>query len=313
MTANQQLEGARQSTATRAGFHFFQLYQCCPRKFYLRHMVGLDTLKVDYSLLFGSAFHAAKARFYETGNIKAGSETGLASVEGSAKLFPTKELYLKALDRVVPLYEAWVTAFGLQDLKRYNIVAVEKELSLVLPGTEFVLTGQVDLIVREKLDRTYWLMDTKTSGTSLDTTLNSLALSDQPTTYLELADKALGIKAKGLIADVAYWHKNAKNEANIECVRGEPIVRTPAQRRDYVEGVAQTFSEISQKAEAVKAGTAPTSVFPRNTYYCTAFFKRCEFADICRKNIAIGQKVKGFKSTDMAPIGATVADSIGEE
>jgi hypothetical protein len=87
------------------------------------------------------------------------------------------------------------------------------------------------------------------------------------------------------VPDIAYWNKAAKSTANIHCFRGDIVERTPTRIKQFLGGIAQLQTEIAQKVEAFKEGYDPYVLFQRNTHYCNAFFKPCEFAEICDGDI----------------------------
>jgi hypothetical protein len=193
------------------------------------------------------------------------------------------------------LLKAWIDTFGKRDLELYDILRVEKEMNIKLPGTggkPFLFTTRPDTVVRQKrTPREYFIMETKTSSFSINVTDLGVRYGDQATSYIASVEENLGIRVAGVIPDIAYWNKQAKSEGNISCVRGDLITRSPSDVAQFKNATNQVFVEMSQKATAVLAGQAdPRAMFARNTYYCNAFNKSCEFCDICRRpDVLIGR------------------------
>lgn len=324
--SNEKKEAVRQtqSAASAAGFHFYQLYQCCPRKFYLKYVVGLDTKWTAPALIYGAAFHEAKAEFYRTGSLEDGLKAGTEYIEANVSGYESHEQFEKDLYRLPIVYRKWVVKFGMSDLLKYDVVSVEREMRVTLPNG-FVYTGRPDTILRDKVSKKLFIMETKTSGFSKDLTLDTVFYGDQVTSYLALVQMGkcsdggeIGISADeaanaAVICDVAYWNKNAKYEDNIDCLRGEPITRSKEEIEDFLAGIEQLFSEVSQKVEAAKKGN-PFPLFQRNTYYCLSYGKPCEFVDICRLRVMPSDKAPlGFVKKDEArELSGTLTDQLAE-
>jgi hypothetical protein len=212
------------------------------------------------------------------------------------------------------LLKSWIDYHGYDDFKYYEIFAVEEEVEIPVPGTldpltgkPFIATMRIDALLKDKADGEYYIFDTKTSQSSANITMQALELGDQMTMYLWGAQEHYGIDIYGAIGDISYWNKNAKTSDNIKHIRTDPITRSKSDIENFKKTVASRLKSISQRVSAVKKGAEPFEVFPTNTYYCTAYFRRCEFADICRKNLTEKSKVphpfkkqrraKGFKPT----------------
>jgi hypothetical protein len=78
----------------------------------------------------------------------------------------------------------------------YEILATEQELEAAIPGTDTILVGTCDLVLRSRKTLTTWIVDHKNVGQFAK--LEYLELSDQITAYLWLAQQN-GINATGVI------------------------------------------------------------------------------------------------------------------
>lgn len=272
----------KQSAASHAGFHFLNLYQCCPRKFYLKFIAGIEDKYMARPLIYGAAFHEAKARWYLTGDKDKAINTGVDYIAGLENKFANEADYTESMMRIVPLIKNWINVYGIDDLRNYKVFAVETELMLSIDGYEY--TGRPDTILQKNKTGEYYCMETKTSGFSKDLTYNAVLLGDQATSYYMLIEQAYGIKLTGLIVDIAFQAKYAN--ATPDCSRGPPITRTSNDVENFKRSVVQLAADISSRASAViNDKINPFQVFPRNGYYCNSYNKSCEFADICRLNI----------------------------
>lgn len=284
----------RRRGASSAGFHFLDLYNNCQRKFYLRWVCRLMANDVAYPLLFGAVFHEMKAVYYRTHSLKKALNKCKTELAHLASLFESPEQYNTAAWKLPTLFTEWEQNHGRLDLKTWDIIHVEKDVSATIPGTNYVHTARIDLLARLKSTEEYYILDTKTSSFSIATAEMTAHYGDQATAYIWLARTALGLPVKGFIPDIAYWNKKSDSIANIAFSRGDIVQRSEQSIAEYLLNAAQINTEIAQKIEALKDGADP-AIFRRNTYYCTAFFKKCEYADICRTNVSTkGRAPAGF-------------------
>lgn len=275
-----------------AGFHFYNLHQCCQRKFYIKYICRLTPMFVAPPLVQGSAFHEAKEVYYKTGVTKKAVDVAVAFIKKNQSTLEFKEDYDKILYRVPILILRWIERFGEYDRKIYKFVAIERHFKVVLPHVDGVpditVTIKPDAIVQEKGSKDIYIMETKTSGFQIETTNMGVQTGDQATSYIYAVQKNLKKEVRGVIPDIAYWNKNAKSEDNIQIVRGDIVIRKDRDLEVWEKSVRQEFLEISQKVEALKKGYDEDALFRRNTFYCMSYGKPCEFANICRMPLKPG-------------------------
>ena len=250
---------------------------------------------VAYPLLFGAVFHEGKAAFYKSGgDLEYALDYMNDELAAVAEMFSMPVELEVARWKLPTLLSEWAEQHGYLDLKAWEVIAVEKSVSATIPGSEHVLTGRVDLIAKLRSTDEYYIIDTKTSSFSIATAEMAAHYGDQATAYIWLVREALGIPVKGFIVDIAYWNKKSNDIKNISFSRGNIVQRSEQSIREFLVGARQLNDEIAAKLEALKGGADP-SVFRRNTHYCSAFFKKCEYADICRKNVSTkGRAPQGF-------------------
>ena len=302
-----------------AGFHFYNLYQCCPYKFYLRNVRGLDTMWKGPALIRGDAVHQGLELFYKTGIL--GDAVDLASfvVEESALDMQddTGELMEKVQKTAAEMVRAWAVGYGEADFSNYEEFALEQEAEIPLLDKDGKETGKRVTVRIDRLGRTAdgkWdMFDTKTSTFSKDLTEKAFAMSDQPTLYVAACEKALGIKVRSVFCDIAYFHSRAKKS---EPYRSMPIERSELEIQQTLESIRETFLDVDQRVDDVlMQRKQPHEAFPRNTHYCMSYNRMCEFASICRLSNGIDEKIPlkvGLKQgKKMAALGSYTTDSIG--
>ena len=274
------------------------LFATCSWKFFLRLLLGLEPIHKATPLIFGAAFHYGKAVFYAT-------RRGAKALDAAEKAILHFKHELESgvepealITRVRTLLSRWITTFGQRDLLELEILGVEKEMKVPVPGLKgFFFTVRVDLLARRKSDRAIIIGETKTSSHSVKLTLDALELGDQVSAYVKVVGDKLG-EPVSVLPDVAYWGKHTVDPAKIEIVRGTDLTRSKYATSQFMAGVSQRFSEISQKVAAYEEGRDPGGLFPRNTFYCTAYGRRCEYAEVCRDSrLLSGYVPPGFKTS----------------
>ena len=283
-------------SASTAGFHFHNLFQCCERKAYIRFgPPRLEPLFVARPLLLGGAFHAGKALFYTSGSEK----NALKLVRDELMLrkaeFENKSEYLIALDRAPAMLSSWIAEYGKDDLKNLNIIDVEKAVRVPFPGRpNWHFTMRLDMIAEDRFDNLL-IYETKTSSWSIKSTLINIQYGDQVTGYWWGAERQYKRKVTAVVPDITFFSESTENTAAIKNYRADFVYREPEDIKFFARSFSQKASEITQKMKAVYSGHDP-AIFSRNGYYCNAYNRPCEYAEICRTNLTAKSKVPpGFK------------------
>jgi len=292
---SEQEPGAKRRGSPK-GFHFINLYQCCPRKFYITYIKGYRNKFMAQPLVLGSAFHEGKASWYLGKSEKACIKTALEVVQSYRADLETKEIYEEILFRVENLLHVWIQSFGISDRQQFKVLEVEHELDVKLGDTEFSMTMRPDAILQDKSCDLIYIMETKTSGFSHRITAEAVYYGDQATAYLWGVSKKRKFKPYAVLPDIAYWNKTTRDVRNIQCIRSDLVMRSEYQIEMFENGMKQLFLEATQKALAVKDGYDPDVLFPRNTYYCLSYSHPCEFAHICHQDVKNMKRIpQGFK------------------
>lgn len=276
----------QQRQASMAGFHYHNLYQCCPQKFFIKFILRIESKYTAQPLINGAAFHEGKATFYKTGSETKALNKCKSEIKSRQTEFQERQVFLDTLERCPILLKYWIDKLGKLDIKRFNFLGIEDEIILTVPGTPYIFTMRLDAVVQEKKgDKDIYIMETKTSSFSIRTTELGVYYGDQATAYTWGAKTFYKKPIYGVIPDIAYWNKKSSGTHNISCARGDIIMRSDRRIHQFLSSTAQLQTEIAQKVEAYKQGYDPYLLFPRNTYYCNAFFKPCEYAEICDNDL----------------------------
>ena len=281
---------------SNSGYHFYNLYQCCERKFYLR--LGpprLEPMFIAPPLLVGGAFHAGKALFYKTGKENLALRLVRDELIDRKREFQERDEYLAALDRTPSMLASWIAEYGKDDLKFLDIIDVERSLKVPFPGKpNWHFTMRIDMIAKDRFDNLL-IYETKTSSWSVKSTLITIQYGDQVTGYIWGAERKYKRKVTAVVPDITFFSKEAKDAKSIKNYRSDFVYREPQDIQFFSRSMAQKASEIGQKMKAVYSGHDP-AIFSRNGYYCNAYNRPCEFAEVCRMNLTAKSKVPpGFR------------------
>jgi len=285
--------GKRRESAE--GYSFFNEFNDCPRKFYLRRTIGLMSKTMGSQLINGIAVHAGKARFYKRdGDVDGMIDVFQKVMAEMQDMTNSEEKHEMYLSRGPYMLEQWYEEWGKSDIKNFDILAVEETFTARLPNG-FTISGRMDLIYRDEWKIAH-LMDTKTSSFSITLTANALDMGDQPTNYLYIINQVRPEwKVAGLIPDIMYWNKETMNPKNLKNVRTDEIIRSRDDLEEYEGYTMDTLIDIANRVEAVEAGRYhPVVAFGRRTSHCFSYHSRCEYADICRTKVVVGDCPEGF-------------------
>ncbi len=268
------------------GLHFFSLYRNCARKFFIKYLLNIEPTSTSRALVQGGAFHSAKAVWYKTGAM----EKARAEVERYIEEYREAmddESYDWVATRTPAMIDKWIVEFGKRDLQEYEVLFIENEIVMDVPGTHgFYVTMRPDTVLRDKKWGYTYIMETKTTGFSKPQAEKGVYYGDQATMYIWGVGSIEGMEIDGVLSDICYWHKKSKDPSKIECMRGDIVTRTPEDLDAFVHGVAGTLNEISQKVAAWRDGMDEDHLFPHHTDRCMDYFRPCEFADICRSRLS---------------------------
>lgn len=216
---------------------------------------------VGNALWFGKGIHLCLENMYRK---DATTDQPKTFAEYSAATIKDIPVTPEIMDKVIEgneLAEAMISGYAewaaVQDAG-LEIVEVEKEISVRVPGTRVDLVATIDLIVRDQSGN-LWIIDHKTCKNIMDD--REIEMDDQLTAYLWAARKA-GLKVKG----AAFNMLRKKIPAEV------PILKNGTPSRDkridttvekYIAAVYATGGDPNDYGEMIEA-LAPKEFFHRS-------------------------------------------------
>ena len=278
------------------GHHHNQCYQSCPRQYFLKYVLGILPEKVGMPLVFGAAFHEVAGLYAQGANIEVALDFGqqvlrerFAEIKGSAEL---GELAAD-LDRMCRVSEPMWAA----DKARFDLFAVEVEIQPEL-ANGFKMTMRPDAIGRDKETGDIYIIERKTTRSSIPGMLRSVQNGDQATAYVlgvRRAASQLGIdpsKVVGVIPEITYLKGSV-----CTAVVGDTIVPTQYQLDEYEAGSIGILSEIGQKISQLNSGIPAEVLFHRAPFQCSGFLS-CDYEPICKTFLDGTWVPDGFRRDD---------------
>jgi len=285
--------------ATIAGFHFYNLYQCCGRKFYIHNYLKVRPRFESVPLLNGALFHYGKERFYTSGS----RDTALHSLEAAIKehrnKFEEAKDYVTVATRLPMMLKKWIDEHGKNDLRNFRLLEVEQEHRIYFDGG-FFTTVRPDAVV-ENRDGELIIMETKTTAYSAAMTEVFVQFGDQATAYLAaISRKYPKRRVAGVLPDIVAWLKNSRKKEDIVCSRKSLVCRDKEEIEEWSLSTSFLLSEISQKIGALKK-YPPIALFPRNTTFCISYNRCCEYLKICRRDLEGDAPIPGYVRESEVP------------
>jgi len=273
------------------GFHFYNLYLDCPRKWYLKYVNGLQPEEKSPSLIFGSAFHEGKAVYWENGYDGDGFlEVFQRELREHAHEYMDQGVFQKDLQKGLRMIDDWLSTWDDENRERYKPLEVEQEYQIPIgPNGEFIFTIRPDVVLKDLKAGTIIIEDTKTTGWSVELVQKTNELADQLTSYIWGVRKMhpeWNLEHARL--DISY-----ARQSKIASHRTIPLYRSKGELAVFEMNLYGIILEVSQKYKSLAKYPWPL-LFPRNGNQCWKFNRECEYARICRMNIPIGQVPPGF-------------------
>jgi len=269
-----------------AGMSQFGLYQSCPRKWAFKYILGYvregDTPE---PLANGSAIHEGKRVFYETFDIDEAIARAVKVSKEYADSFPSIEIQKEKLKKI---FMEWYKTYGKDEREKYQVISNETQNTVLLPnGTE--LTIRIDQVLRERETGHIFIFDTKSTGWSLEGTINENEFKAQSLLYIASVYRSnpewLG-SFRGWITDVMYSRVNYKKSGALssisaKCQRSPAIMYTEEQCNSFLESLTSVTSEVAWANKNFKEGQPFNACFPMNRGSCRLFNRTCPYWQIC--------------------------------
>ncbi len=279
-------EGRRESPS---GYHYYALFKECPRKWYIKYVLGLVPQFTAPPLIFGGAIHEAVAMYYQKGFDLDVLVNGFrAELTARKDEYESPAKFLEDIEKGTIMLDTWASTWRDWDRERIEILEIETEYTIPIGPAErqFDFTIRPDRVVRRLDDGKILLPDVKTTGWSVDKTMDNARRDDQLTSYIWGYNKTHEEKAEAAQVDVMY----ARGRVT-DAQRSEDIIVTRFAQQQFEMGLYGLITDITQKVLALEKYPWPL-LFPRNARVCGMF--GCEYEPICRENIKPGTEVDGY-------------------
>lgn len=256
------------------GGHFYDTFRSCPRKWFLKYVLGLKERTFAKALNYGSAVHEAFSEFYKDWNKDTLIDVTLQRIDESRDKYYKLIDYQNDRNRAVDSLTAWYSRFGVSDKETFDVVENEEEhVSTLSNGVEFRI--RPDRIMREKKTGNVYIFDTKTTGVGLDKMFNKTAFSDQPTMYSKVMKPKFGDNFSGWITDCLYSRRSVH-----QCERSTPVIIDEDRTLTWELGFMSDIEDLTNRYELYKEGKLPSSyLFPARKGACSVW--GCPYSSVC--------------------------------
>lgn len=261
------------------GRSMLNLYKQCPRKWAFKYIKGFQPIGKQDPLTLGSAIHEAQALFY----------TGVHIIDATDFLqdFLKDSPHLQR--KANAMFTAWYNELGIFDTETMIPLAVEVQAELKLPNG-YVMTVRWDRVMLDKSVGEIFVGDTKTTGGSVEKTIQNYNYSDQPKLYIASVHQAQPEWVKqfrGWRTDcVKGYESKAKKTPGLittEIKRSEIVTFTPEEIEDTLIGYSVLTDDIRYKVQAVQSGEPIRAHFYDVSDFCLSFGRVCPYKSICHQ------------------------------
>lgn len=284
----QQEERRRESPA---GIHFYGLYRDCPRKWYLKYMLGLRPSFTSPAFLLGGAMHDALQAYYEgKGSLEHAQRVFRDGLSDRRTQYAEISKFTEDFNRGPKMLEVFHERVGKDDFSNYELIEAEREYRINFgpEGSRFTFTMRPDRVLRRRSDKLVFPVETKTSSYSVTAAGTAAERGDQVTSYLwgltkEHPDWEIG----GCLIDVLY-NKGSVFDSKRTAT---PAFRSKYELQTFELGLYGTIVELTQKYLSLESYPWPL-LFPQHRASCSHW--GCEYMGVCFTPIKDGEVPPGF-------------------
>lgn len=299
-----------QSSASRFGSHYLNLWRACPMKWYRQYLqphpsggMGLEATTTAEPLLLGSAFHEGLASWYATGWRDGQYDVARACADLHSKMhtrykeFEDEESFVAIITQAQELIRRYADHFGpggmvpewpelriLSDTEGQPII--EREYEYPLGYDDFTFTARVDALC-EFNGYPYVLEHKTSSAAGVSRLLTGMGTNLQCSGQIWLLSKCLGTTPTGTLVNVVV--KNPGRAAGSRRFDRTIVTRSQAELAKFETDAIRTLRAIREATDEyqtlVQAGmdpdTASRQVFLMNTQECVRY-SACPYFGICK-------------------------------
>lgn len=289
----------QQRRESPAGYHYFYAYLENPRNWFLKYVIGIKPRFTSPALLKGGALHEARAEFFQSGfDTGAMLKTYKDELTSRSPEYERQEDFYRDLALGEVMLQAWAFEMGPVYADLWEPIEWEQPYEFDIgPEGMFKFTVRPDTVCRNRQNGTFAVFDMKTTGWSIDKTIEQAQSEDQITSYLWAMRKAhpeWNIR-DGFI-DVIFCRSGKTGPGVPQCQMSEPIYRTDLDLTIFELNIVGLIAEISQKVVAYKQGVPWPLLFPRNGRAAGLFGD--DYKALSRLDVRPGECPPGFVKDD---------------
>lgn len=280
---------------SRRGYHYYDEYNECPRKFYFHRVVGLEEIRSKEALVKGEAFHRATESFVFNG-LQAFVEEEVKAVFDESNL--EEEEKSTGMAEVMAAYRLW-QPYGEKDLLENDIISVEGSYERFLPDGQ-LFTCRIDCLMKDRLTGRLKIVDRKTSSRyNAAGIAKNTELDDQLPLYVWLVEQEFGEKPTCMVdaAKLGKYPEVAREEfyfdQDVIDDALESLLKTRESLRDDLRLLAER-PKWHQRA------------FARHTLKCRLW--GCSYVNICRSRIELDDIVPSGEFERIPPDFDTISN-----
>jgi hypothetical protein len=272
-------------------------YDLCHYRWYLERVKMLTSVKPEFVLSVGTAFHSGMDWMYKT----KGQKIGVPPLEFNklAKLTPEEEQESYRWHQILWILIKAYRAHYKDDFEQFNILSTEQVLRIGIDG--ILHCGALDLVIA--LHSAAAIMDHKTKGMKsskasavdewrtrfqfmLYTLMWNLNYPDQKVRYFianVIMKPAISQKQGESLQGFLQRFKYDVAERRREYFKREKIPLTKTTLDNFYVGFLKPRIDNMKMLQTVKPGTGPYNalVLQRNSSACNAFGRQCAFYAHC--------------------------------
>jgi hypothetical protein len=228
-------------------------FQNCPRKWFIKYIIGILPTKLGKALLFGKAWHEGMEVFYR--GSKDDNQTELAdksyqrilsALSNSHSQFRNEDEYTEMVTKAAVLFQVWYRDIGVNLHKDYEVIMVESELKPKL-GDAYTMTIRPDAVVRNRETGRIDIPEHKTTSYSIMSQLESVTRGDQATAYiwgLLKIHPEYALNFGGVLLDICY------NRMRVTDVKQQTIMRNRLELTEFELSLLGVFLDLANRIRA---------------------------------------------------------------
>lgn len=269
-------------------------YKDCPRKFFLRHVLGWRSQGTALPLVFGLSWHAGMDAVWTFGNkgadpdeIRRLAMTAFLEVWEEEGLPVDMDLQqIEVMSPRTPMIAQDMYVHYIQErwtvLRKAELLAVEQPFAVPLPGLDNIwYIGRLDKVI--SLNGEVNALEHKTTtaysvSSGFQSSYVESWYSDSQVKGYQFGGGLYFPKLSQVWVDAALVHKKVHDK-----FRFIPVAHQQPLLEEWLDDTKQWISRLKQDRMewTAKGGLAP-GVFPKNEGQCFGKFGGCAFLNICR-------------------------------